>query len=67
MEVSEFSDELQKKILQFLPECSPRVKPVDLGGYSISVDIIAKKLPVLVIENGEVEGLLFTGLTVQDF
>jgi acetyltransferase len=61
LQVPEFSTALQKKLRSYLPDYGAFRNPVDLT-FSIDMAPITSVLPKLLLESGEIDGLLIHGI-----
>ncbi len=60
-EVPVFSPELQRKIKELLPETGSAKNPVDVT-FSVDLEVPFYKLPKMILESGEVDGLAIHGV-----
>lgn len=66
LDVPEFSEELQGKIKPFIPKTGSAKNPVDLT-FSIDMEALYLKIPKLILESGEVDGLLLHGIGGESY
>lgn len=66
MEVPEFSKSLRKKIEKFLPEYASSKNPVDLT-FHTDMELMADKIPNVLLQSGEIDGLLIHGIMDTGF
>jgi acetate---CoA ligase (ADP-forming) len=66
LEVPEFSDHLQKKLEPFLPGYAGTRNPVDLT-FHTGMELMAETLPEILLESGEIDGLLIHGIMDTGF
>lgn len=66
LEVPTLSHELQAKIKTHLAEHAPAFNPVDLT-FTTDVNILTKKIPGLLMESGEVDGVIIHGAHFSGF
>lgn len=61
LEVPEFSKKLQEAMRPLMPPHAPSGNPVDMT-FSMDVEILSSRLPEMVIESGEVDGIVIHGV-----
>jgi len=61
LEVPEFSPSLQEKIRKMLPPTGSAKNPVDMT-YSVDLEVPYYKIPLLILESGEVDGMVIHGV-----
>ncbi|HOT47231.1 MAG TPA: acetate--CoA ligase family protein [Spirochaetota bacterium] len=61
LEVPEFSKELQEAMRPLMPPHAPSGNPVDMT-FSMDVEVLSSRLPEMVIESGEVDGVVIHGV-----
>ena len=66
LEVPEFSENLQKKLEKFLPGYAGSRNPVDLT-FHTGMELMAETLPEILLESGEIDGLLIHGIMDTGF
>ncbi len=66
LKVPEFSDHLRKKLESFLPGHANSCNPVDLT-FHTGMDLMAKTLPEIMLQSGEIDGLLIHGIMDTGF
>jgi acetate---CoA ligase (ADP-forming) len=66
LEVPEFSEHLQKKLEAFLPAHASSRNPVDLT-FHTDMELMTKTLPEMLLESGEIDGLLVHGIMDTGF
>jgi acetate---CoA ligase (ADP-forming) len=66
LEVPEFSKHLQKKLEVFLPGHAGYRNPVDLT-FHTDMELMTKTLPKMLLESGEIDGLLIHGIMDTGF
>ncbi len=64
--VPELSQQRQEKIKPLVPPHAPCRNPVDLT-FSMDIGILAKKIPELVLQSGEVDGIVLHGAMGSGF
>jgi acetyltransferase len=60
LEVPQLSDALQAKIRPHIPSYASCVNPIDLT-FNLNTDLLAKALPEMLFQSGEVDGLVMHG------
>jgi acetate---CoA ligase (ADP-forming) len=66
LEVPAFSPKLQDKIRKLIPEYGSALNPVDLT-FHLDAEILSSRLPALLMESGEVDGIVTHGLMSSGF
>lgn len=66
LEVPLFSEKLRSKIEQYIPPHGSSANPVDLT-FHMDAQVLSTKLPDLILESGEVDGLVIHGLMGSGF
>ncbi len=66
LEVPEFSENLRKKLGTFLPGYAGSRNPVDLT-FHTGMELLAETLPGILLESGEIDGLLIHGIMDTGF
>ncbi len=61
LEVPEFSKKLQESLRPLMPPHAPSGNPVDMT-FSLDIEALGQKIPEIVIESGEVDGLVIHGI-----
>ncbi len=61
LEVPEYSQELQRAMRPLMPPHAPSGNPVDMT-FSMDIEILSSKLPEMVFESGEVDGIVIHGV-----
>ncbi len=61
LEVPEFSKKLQEAMRPLMPLHAPSGNPVDMT-FSMDIEILSRKIPEIVFESGEVDGIVIHGV-----
>jgi acetate---CoA ligase (ADP-forming) len=61
LEVPEFSKKLQEAMRPLMPAHAPSGNPVDMT-FSMDIEILSRKIPEIVFESGEVDGIVIHGV-----